>query len=84
VFRKIFFQVLIKCSAGLFSSLKCSAALKRLGTTALLYRADGSQHNQEVVGSNPGTVYWMDVSDLLAITLKRKFENKGSQMVRLG
>ncbi len=20
-------------------------------------------HNQEVVGSNPGTVYWMDVSD---------------------
>jgi hypothetical protein len=20
-------------------------------------------HDQEVVGSNPGTVYWMDVSD---------------------
>jgi hypothetical protein len=30
------------------------------------------------VGSNPA-VYWMDVSDLLAITLK-KIENKGSQM----
>ncbi len=28
-------------------------------------------HDQEVVGSNPGTVYWMDVSDLLAITLKK-------------
>jgi hypothetical protein len=36
-------------------------------------------HDQEVVGSNPSTVYWMDVSDLLAITLK-KIENKGSQM----
>jgi hypothetical protein len=31
------------------------------------------------MGSNPGTVHWMDVSDLLAITLK-KIENKGSQM----
>jgi hypothetical protein len=30
------------------------------------------------VGLNPA-VYWMDVSDLLAITLE-KFENKGSQM----
>ncbi len=28
-------------------------------------------HDQEVVGSNPGTVYWMDVSNLLAITLKK-------------
>ena len=28
-------------------------------------------HDQEVVGSNPGTVYWMDVCDLLAITLKK-------------
>jgi hypothetical protein len=37
-------------------------------------------HDQEVMGSNLGTVYWMDVSDLLAITLKRKAENKGSQM----
>jgi hypothetical protein len=32
---------------------------------------------QEVVGSNPDTVYWMDASDLLAIKLKK---NKGSQM----
>jgi hypothetical protein len=31
-------------------------------------------HDQEVVGSNPGTIYWMDVSDLLAITLKEKLE----------
>jgi hypothetical protein len=29
-------------------------------------------HDQEVVVSNPGTIYWMDVSDLLAITLKKK------------
>ena len=28
-------------------------------------------HDQEVVGSNPGTVYWMDVSDLLDITLMK-------------
>ncbi len=38
-------------------------------------------HDQEVVGSSPGTVYWMDVSDLLAIRVReRKIENKGSQM----
>jgi hypothetical protein len=36
-------------------------------------------HDQEVVGLNPGTIYWMDASNLLAITLK-KTENKGSQM----
>jgi hypothetical protein len=28
-------------------------------------------HDQEVMGSNPGTVYWMDLSHLLAITLKK-------------
>ncbi len=28
-------------------------------------------HDQEVVGSNPGTVYWMDASDLLDITLMK-------------
>ncbi len=28
-------------------------------------------HDQEVVGPNPGTVYWMDVSDLLPIPLKK-------------
>jgi hypothetical protein len=38
-------------------------------------------HDQEVMGSNPGTVYWMDGCDLLAIKLK-KIENKGSQMGR--
>ncbi len=31
-------------------------------------------HDQEVVGSNPGTVYWMNVSDLLAIILKEKLK----------
>jgi hypothetical protein len=36
-------------------------------------------HDLEVKGLNTGTVYWMYVSDLLAITLK-KIENKGSQM----
>jgi hypothetical protein len=33
-------------------------------------------HDQKVVGSNPCTVYWMDVSDLLAITLKEKLKIK--------
>jgi hypothetical protein len=33
-------------------------------------------HDQEVMGSNPGTVYWMDVSDLLAITFKEKSKIK--------
>jgi hypothetical protein len=28
-------------------------------------------HDPEVVGLNPGTVYWMDVSNLIAITLKK-------------
>jgi hypothetical protein len=32
--------------------------------------------DQEVLGSNPGTVYWLDVSDLLAITLKKKLKIK--------
>jgi hypothetical protein len=30
--------------------------------------------DQEVLGSNPGTVYWMDVSYLLAITLNKKIK----------
>jgi hypothetical protein len=33
-------------------------------------------HDQEVAGSNPGTVYWMDVSHLLAITLKKNLKIK--------
>jgi hypothetical protein len=37
-------------------------------------------HDQEVVGSNPGTVYWMDVSNYASYSIKRKIENKGSQM----
>ncbi len=31
-------------------------------------------HDQEIVGSNPGIVYWMDLSD--AITLKEKLKIK--------
>jgi hypothetical protein len=33
-------------------------------------------HYQEVVGSNPSTIFWMDVSHLLAITLKEKLKIK--------
>jgi hypothetical protein len=33
-------------------------------------------HDQRVVGSNPGTIYWMDVSDLLAITFKKNWKIK--------
>jgi hypothetical protein len=33
-------------------------------------------HGQEVLGSNPDTVNWMDVSNLLAITLKGKLKIK--------
>jgi hypothetical protein len=37
-------------------------------------------HDQEVMSSNPGTVYWMDVRDNAIYYIKRKIENKGSQM----
>jgi hypothetical protein len=37
-------------------------------------------HDQEVVGSNPGTVYWMDVSNDASFFIKIQIENKGSQM----
>jgi hypothetical protein len=33
-------------------------------------------HDQKVVGSNHSAVYWMDVSELLAITLKKKLKIK--------
>ena len=36
-------------------------------------------HDQEIVGSNPGTVYWMDVSDASFYNNENN-ENKGSQM----
>jgi hypothetical protein len=32
-------------------------------------------HDQEIVGSNPGTVYWMDVSDA-SYYIKDKFKIK--------
>ncbi len=36
-------------------------------------------HDQEVVGSNPDTVYWMDVSDAsYNINIQENNENKGS------
>ncbi len=37
-------------------------------------------HDQEVVVSNPSTVYWMDVSDDASNYIKKKIENKGRQM----
>ena len=37
-------------------------------------------HDQELVGSNPSTVYWMDVSDDASYYIKKKIENKGNQM----
>jgi hypothetical protein len=36
-------------------------------------------HDQEIVGSNPGTVYWMDVRDASYYIIE-KLKNKGSQM----
>jgi hypothetical protein len=33
-------------------------------------------HDQEIVGSNPGTIYWMDVSDDASYYIKEKFEIK--------
>jgi hypothetical protein len=33
-------------------------------------------HDQEVVGSNPATVYWMDVSDDASYYIKRKLKIK--------
>jgi hypothetical protein len=38
-------------------------------------------HDQDIVGSNTGTVSWMDVSDA-SFNITRKIENKGSQMGR--
>ena len=36
-------------------------------------------HDQEVVGLNPGTVYWMDVS-IASYYIKEKYGNKCSRM----
>jgi hypothetical protein len=33
-------------------------------------------HDQDDMGSNPGTVYWMNISNFLAITLKEKLKIK--------
>ncbi len=41
-------------------------------------------HDQEVVGSIPGTVYWMDVSDLLAITFKTRPAWAGFKTAEVG
>jgi hypothetical protein len=35
-------------------------------------------HDQEVVGSNPGTVYWMDVSYYIKVKLKIKIAKWGT------
>jgi hypothetical protein len=36
-------------------------------------------HDQEVVGSNPGRIYWMDVS-VASYYIKEKYGNKCSRM----
>jgi hypothetical protein len=36
-------------------------------------------HDQEVMSSNPGTIYWMDVSDA-SCYIQENIENKGSRM----
>ena len=33
-------------------------------------------HDQDDMGSNPGTVYWMNINNFLAITLKEKLKIK--------
>jgi hypothetical protein len=38
-------------------------------------------HDREVVGLNPGTVYWMDVSNA-SYNIHKYNKNKGSQMGR--
>ncbi len=36
-------------------------------------------HDQEIVGSNPGTVHWMDVTDAsYYVNIHEKNENNGS------
>jgi hypothetical protein len=38
-------------------------------------------HDQEVVGSSPDTIYWMDVNDAIYyINIHENNKNKGSQM----
>jgi hypothetical protein len=49
----------------------------------LVYWLRLKSHNQEIVGLNPNTVYWMDVSNATALTLSIvpwNNKNKGSQM----
>ncbi len=36
-------------------------------------------HDQKIVGSNPGSLYWMDVSNA-SYYIVEKLKNKGSQM----
>jgi hypothetical protein len=40
------------------------------GQVAMVYWLGQMAHNQEVVGSNPDTVYWMDVSDDASFNIK--------------
>jgi hypothetical protein len=45
----------------------------------MVYWLRQTAHDQEVVGSNPSSVYWMDVSDA-GYYIHENNENKGSQM----
>jgi hypothetical protein len=37
-------------------------------------------YDQEVVGLNPGTIYWIEVSHNASYAINEKFKNKGSRM----
>ncbi len=49
-------------------------------TRAMVQWLRQTAHDQEVVGSNPGTVYWMDVCDASYYIKPENNENKGSRM----
>ncbi len=53
----------------------------RLVARAMVQLLRQMAHDQKVVGSNPGTVYWMDVSNAsYYINIHKNNENKGSRI----
>ena len=48
---------------------------------AMLYWLRQTAHDQEVLGSNPSTIYWMNVSDASYYkNIHENNKNKGSRM----
>ena len=45
-----------------------------LGWETLVYWLRQTAHDQEVVGSNPSNIYWMDVSDDASYYIKEKWK----------